>query len=237
MAELTEYHRLCPICGKMIYHTSKNNLDKMVKKNSPCRECFYKTRYKYDVDTFVRSCHKCGKKKVFSGRHSYSQSVNRGEYTCGCCLRKGKPIHTDDSRDRIRISKLGIPRDENVKRKVSKTRRKQRAENFLRFGMYDSKSNPAACQFISRWGTEHGYNFRHGQNGGEFYVKDVGAFVDGYDVDKNIVFEYDEPAHYDRRGNLKTKDVRRMLDIIETLHCRFVRYNEKTQTITEYSNL
>lgn len=73
-------------------------------------------------------------------------------------------------------------------------------------------------------------------NGGEIYLSDVGVFLDGYDSEKNVVFEYDEPHHYDYAGMLRKKDTRRMYDIIHKLHCKVVRYNERLGQITEYTN-
>ena len=65
------------------------------------------------------------------------------------------------------------------------------------------------------------------ENGGEFKI--CGYFVDGYDKDLNIVFEYDEPKHYiDIENNLlKDKDIQRQNIIINKLNCSFWRYNEK----------
>jgi len=60
-----------------------------------------------------------------------------------------------------------------------------------------------------------------------------GYFVDGYDSDKNVVFEYDESAHY-FGGKLRQSDVDRMREIKNVLGCKFIRYNEKTETLTEY---
>jgi len=85
---------------------------------------------------------------------------------------------------------------------------------------------------IYEYGKQNGYNFKHGLNGGEYKI--VGFFLDGYDKEKNIVFEYDEPKHYDKWGNLKNKDMRRMNMIKKRLGCKFIRYNEKLNEIREY---
>ena len=71
-----------------------------------------------------------------------------------------------------------------------------------------------------------GWSLQHAENRGEICVG--GYFLDGYDKDLNIVFEYDEPKHYkDIQNNiLKDKDIQRQQNIIEKLHCEFWRYNE-----------
>ena len=86
--------------------------------------------------------------------------------------------------------------------------------------------NPRACQFIEEYGKQHGYNFQHAMNGGEFHIEELGYWVDGYDKEKNVVFEYDEPHH-----NIKQEknDLQRMNEIKNHLKCTFIRYNEKTK--------
>ena len=83
-----------------------------------------------------------------------------------------------------------------------------------------------ACEYINKLNKNKNWNLQHAENGGEYSI--IGYFVDGYDKDKNIVFEYDEPAHYiDKENNiLKDKDIKRQQNIISKLHCEFWRYNE-----------
>jgi hypothetical protein len=56
--------------------------------------------------------------------------------------------------------------------------------------------NPKACEIIDAYGKEHGYNFQHALNGGEYHIKELGYFVDGYDKEKNTVIEYLEPTTF-----------------------------------------
>ena len=92
--------------------------------------------------------------------------------------------------------------------------------------------NINACEVIDEYGKQNGYNFQHGLNGGE--VSFIGYFVDGYDKEKNVVFEYDEPPHYNSLNELKDKDIKRMANIKKHLNCKFIRYNEKLNEIREY---
>lgn len=57
-----------------------------------------------------------------------------------------------------------------------------------------------------------------------------GYWLDGYDKEKNIVFEYDESFHYPY-GKLRHKDIVRQNRIIAFLNCAFWRYNEKTKEL------
>ena len=67
---------------------------------------------------------------------------------------------------------------------------------------------------------------QHAENDGE--VLCLGYWLDGYDKNLNIVFEYDEPKHYiDKENNiLRDYDIKRQTRIIEKLKCEFWRYNE-----------
>ena len=83
--------------------------------------------------------------------------------------------------------------------------------------------NPNACILIDEYGKQHGYNFQHAENGGEYYIKELGYWVDGYDSQRNTVIEIDESHHFDSDGNLSERDVRRQKEIVDHLHCNFIR--------------
>lgn len=92
--------------------------------------------------------------------------------------------------------------------------------------------NIDACCYFDKLNQEKRWNLQHAKNGGE--ISCIGYSLDSYDKKRNIVVEYDEAHHFDLRGCLKPKDVTRMNRIIEYLHCRFLRYNEKTRELKEY---
>lgn len=92
--------------------------------------------------------------------------------------------------------------------------------------------NKKACLYFSALSKEKGWNIKHAENGGEHIIS--GYSIDGYDENRNIVVEYDEPRHYDLHGNLKNNDVIRMSRIIKSSGCKFFRYNERTKTLTEH---
>jgi hypothetical protein len=83
--------------------------------------------------------------------------------------------------------------------------------------------NYFGCHVIEEYGKEHGYNFQHALNGGEYYIKDLGYWVDGYDKKNNVVIEIDEDYHFDDRGKLKTEDRFRQRQIEQLLGCKFIR--------------
>jgi very-short-patch-repair endonuclease len=69
---------------------------------------------------------------------------------------------------------------------------------------------------------KHGYNFQHAENGGEYYIKELGYFLDAYDLEKNVVLEIDESHHF-RNGKLRKKDIIRQEEITNFLGCKFIR--------------
>jgi predicted DNA-binding protein YlxM (UPF0122 family) len=83
--------------------------------------------------------------------------------------------------------------------------------------------NPEACKLIEEYGEEHGYNFQHAENGGEYHIEELGYWVDGYDPEENVVIEVDEQHHFNENGQLCEKDKRRQREIEEHLDCKFVR--------------
>lgn len=98
-----------------------------------------------------------------------------------------------------------------------------------------AKVSKTACAFIDKLNESKGWHLQHGMNGGEVIVG--GYYLDGYDKELNIAFEYDEPAHYiDIQNNiLRERDIRRMNYIHEQLNCRFFRYNESIDKLYEVS--
>lgn len=113
--------------------------------------------------------------------------------------------HAEESRDKIRVAKSIL-------------------HGYIDSGpLYNRKS----IKYIDELNDKMGWNLQHAENGGEKTC--AGYYIDAYDKDLNIAFEYDEPKHYtDWRTNiLRDYDIHRMKRIKELLGCTFYRYNEK----------
>lgn len=82
--------------------------------------------------------------------------------------------------------------------------------------------NPVACKYFNNLMKEHKIFIQHAENYGEYYIKGLGYFVDGYDKENNIVYEYDERAHF-KLDKLKESDVVRQQEIMNFLKCKFIR--------------
>jgi hypothetical protein len=75
---------------------------------------------------------------------------------------------------------------------------------------------------IEEYGKQYGFNFQHALNGGEFFIEELGYWVDGYDKEKNVVIEYYEPAH----KYFVERDEKRINNIKEFLNCEVIILKE-----------
>lgn len=95
--------------------------------------------------------------------------------------------------------------------------------------------NKGAIPIIDQYGKENGYKFQHAENGGEYQIPGTRFFVDAYDLDKNVVLEYDERHHF--RGKQIIDDIKRQEIIGNKLKCTFIRLDYKGNVIiTQYEN-
>ena len=140
---------------------------------------------------------------------------------------------TPEAIEKMRKSQLGKKASDETKRKmrISKI-------NYIikENGGVCPMHNLKACKFLDDLSKKNNWNLRHALNGGEFYIKELGYFVDGYDKDLNIIVEYDESLHYNKNGELKTKDIVRQNEIIKSLNCKFFRFNERENLFYEVLN-
>ena len=87
--------------------------------------------------------------------------------------------------------------------------------------------NPKACEFFNFLNFHLGWKGIYAKNGSEFYIKELGYWVDYYEANLNLVIEYDEKDHYNSAGTLKPKDIQRQKEITEFLGCKFIRIKEE----------
>jgi len=128
---------------------------------------------------------------------------------------------TEEQKQRLRKAKENISIETRRKLRIKAL---ERIQNSLEKGyQLRPNYNPAGCKLIDEYGNKHGFNFQHAENGGEYFISKLGYWVDGYDEERNIVIEVDEPFHYDSNGNLSEKDIIRQEEIINFLKCDFIR--------------
>ena len=88
--------------------------------------------------------------------------------------------------------------------------------------------NSKACDIFNEIMKENNCFIQHAMNGGEFYIKDLGYWLDGYDKENNTVYEFDEKHHFDKNGNIRHKDLMRQIEIETFLKCKFIRIKDES---------
>lgn len=240
--------------GKCKLNPNRDNALKHLSYARSCKqddkemyECKYCNKKCYGKNSLIQHEIRCSKNdnkiKIKSNFIKYNQDCKDGikhhphkgqtKDTCdslrrGCETRKNKQLnddyihpfqnkqHTKETKEKMRISALNY---------LSNTKNVQAP-----------RYNKNSIKYINALNEEQGWNLQHAENGGEFEI--CGYFVDGYDFEKNIVFEYDEPRHYIDvdKSILTDRDIERQNLIIEKLNCEFYRYNEKKDILYKINN-
>ncbi len=189
---------------------------------------------------FIRKCPDCEKKLQYSRKDHLREAI-QNKVLCKSCAQTGRMFSNEHKRnlgESLKGNKngkgnLGKIRSEEHKRKLSEinsgktlsdeTRQKMRLSAIARIeqnhGVIFPNYNLKACKLIEEYGKQNGYNFQHAENGGEFHIKKLGYWVDGYDVEQNVVIEIDESHHVRQQE----KDKQRQQEITEHLGCEFIR--------------
>lgn len=110
-------------------------------------------------------------------------------------------VFTDEHKLNLRLSSI-----EYIKRKIE-----------LNGGKMMPHFNIYACQLLDEISKIMGINIQHALNGGEYYISELGYWVDGYDQKNNVVYEYYEREHKKRID----KDSLREQAIKNHLKCEF----------------
>lgn len=194
------------------------------------------------------SCQYCGKKYTTLGinyhekycKENPNKEINLGNKgkTKGYAIwNKGQSIKTNNSvkQQSITLTKKYLNKEivpPHLGKKLSEVEKQKIREGMIRYiekykGPMQQHFNINSGKYIENLNASKNWNLQYYANGGE--IKVIGYFLDGYDKDKNIAFEYDEPKHYkDVYNNILTdKDLQRQQNIINELNCEFWRYNER----------
>jgi len=241
----TLWNKICEKCGKVIYYTTKGNLNYSIKvKRNKCLSCV-KTEHQKNI-IYRRNCPKCNKELTYSCYITYIRQERKNKL-CVSCTQDWKknigpfirkcPVCNDDI-----ISKDKRQRDRSLKRdrlclscSISRKNRLRHQRDRARYGKISVPCfNRKSCGYFDNLNNQNNWELQHALNGGEYYLKDLGYWLDGYDKKRNIAIEYDEKYHYTKNGELKKKDIDRMNEICHYLKCRFYRYNENKGTLNEY---
>jgi hypothetical protein len=135
--------------------------------------------------------------------------------------KNGRSWWSDETIKKMSDTKIGKKfTDEHKKNlRLSVIKRKEN-----RCGQISPNYNPKSISKIEEEAKKYSIiDLQHAETlDGEFYIRELGYWVDGYSKEKNIVIEYDEPRHY-KNGKLKEKDIQRQKEIEKYLGCKFIR--------------
>ncbi len=82
--------------------------------------------------------------------------------------------------------------------------------------------NKNACKLFDEISLKENIHIQHAMNGGEYYIKELGYWIDGYDQINNVVYEFDENYHKYQ----KEKDLIRQQEIENFLNTKIIRIYE-----------
>ena len=231
---MNTYIRPCPHCSKILSYSSKSKLTGANRANSTCKSCARKrqviteeTRKKWSITRTGRKLSEETKKKLSLVRKGRKISEEQKQKIS--MANSGRKFSTE-FKQRCRNRMLGnVPSQE--------TRRKLRLAAISRIGQVFPNYNPTAVVLFEQLEKEFGFDgiYATKNNHGEFYVKELGYWVDYYEPNLNLVIEYDEKHH--ERHSQKLRDVKRQEEIINLLNCKFIRISEADTLEIVYNKL
>jgi len=235
-----KYIRKCIQCEQKIIINSTSSYYDSIKryKNYICKNCrkLNTILNRPKREELFKLCPKCGEKQTYLKRSNLNLAI-RKNVECRKCYRK-KCLEIKQTEKYIKQcpvckKELHYPNKTNYIRSIKENSVCRGCIKFIK--KYNPKYNPnyneKACDFMDLINKGKGWNLKHARNNGA-EVMILWYYPDGYDKERNIVFEYDE--FYHNQPKQKEKDICRMNEIIGHLHCKFYRYNEKTKEFKEY---
>lgn len=216
------YTRNCPSCGKKLEYKHQSNFSTAKKKNSSCLSCsrsgsgnsMYGNGYRISgekngmygrvVSEEEKVKHSKFMKDRFTGDKNHFYGKNHADKAKKIIGQKNSEYErTDIIKKNIRVGIIN-----NIKNRVGQV-----------MPNYNISSIPIIEQKADELGIT---DLQHAENGGEYHIKELGYWVDGYSKEKNIVIEYYEKSH---KNNIE-RDLRRQNEILNLLKCKFIIINE-----------
>jgi len=94
-------------------------------------------------------------------------------------------------------------------------------------GQIQPNYNRKACVFFKMLNKKYNLKGFYAENKGEFYIKELGYFLDFYSKKYNLVIEWNEADHYNEKGNLNEEHRQRQCEIKRLLKCHFINIRQK----------
>jgi|APSaa5957512622_1039677.scaffolds.fasta_scaffold08028_3 hypothetical protein len=205
------------------------------------------TKYSMHSEPYIRNCPNCGIELKYSTVYYFVNALNNNRQ-CNKCANTGKGWQTgkygyertdvinkksseshmgisygklsDEHKQKISESNKGKIFSKEVKKKMRISAINRIEE---RAGQLMPNYNTSSILILEQKAKELGItDLQHAENGGEYHIKELGYWVDGYSKEKNIVIEYYEKHH----NKQKERDSQRQTEITEFLKCEFIILKE-----------
>jgi|694.fasta_scaffold48771_7 hypothetical protein len=194
-----------------------------------------------DVNKHFKICNNCKEKIIYKTIESYWANKNKSSPCKKCTERnhslklKGKKRMPFSDTWKKNISNGHKKSDVWIKSMNTSEYKQKHREKMLRL-IKEQKTkvciNKTACNFFNLLNVTMNWNGYHGFNEKEYQLNYY--FLDYYDINNNIVIEWDEKYHNKKKQ--KEKDIIRQKYIIETLNCNFYRIDEITKKVYKVDN-
>jgi len=126
---------------------------------------------------------------------------------------------------------LGRKISEETKTKMRLAAIKRISECKFNCNQFYPSYNKKSISIIENYASINNLKINHAENGGEYFIEELGYWVDGYDINNNVVIEFNEKYH----KYMIDKDIQRRTNIINFLKCDFIIIDEDlTITIIKY---
>lgn len=232
--------RKCDKCQKELTYSSYDAWYRANKNNARCLSCAKKGKSngrlgkKHTADTRLKMSNSAKNKPPVSDLTKQKLSIARRKRIITLETRnkmsaslRGRKF-TDQHKFKLSLSNKGQVRSEETKYKIRLATIRDLQDKGITGAV--KNYNPMACKFIDDLNKEKGWNLQHALNGGEIEL--YGYFVDGYDKERNIIFEYDEPEH--KKGYKIKRDLIRQENLLkEITPTLFIRYDEMNNKLYE----
>ena len=243
-----EFTRDCPKCDITLQYSSKYHLQRAIQNKSVCNFCAMTDEIRRKISKALegKKLSEEAKQKM-KGRVPWNKGKKGLQKASSTSFKKGSipwnkgktNVYSEETKRKISKTLSGRKLSEERRRKISESLKGEKHPMYGKFHSKESKRkmrlsrieeleqkhgqlipnyNPNACKLIEEYGKKHGYNFQHAENGGEFHIKELGYWIDGYDAEQNVVIEVDELHH---KYQIE-KDQRRQKEIEEHLGCQFI---------------
>lgn len=214
----------CFYCGKTLEH--KENIQRKSCGNSCTAKYYNKCKEKSWkwIQRETRTC-ACGCGQTFeckiNDKQKFISGHNNAKYkikilTCLYCRKQFRYRGKNERRAYCSIKCYNLNGFSREHKKHLRIAAIKRVEQHC--GIASPNFNLEACKFFKSFDKQNNTFGKYAlYGGGEHQVKELGYFLDYINFDKKLIMEYDEPAHYDKSGKLKQKDVKRQEEIQKIL--------------------